>query len=45
MFVAVEYVVEGVSHNIPFLRDVVRNRAFAEGKYSTSFIGQEYPDG
>ncbi|CAM9622885.1 unnamed protein product [Discosporangium mesarthrocarpum] len=40
-----EYVIQGVSHNVPFLREVVRNQAFANGKYSTSFIGQEYPDG
>ena len=37
--------IEGVTHNVPFLRDVVRNRDFAEGKYSTAFIGQHYPDG
>ena len=40
-----EYVIEGVNHNVPFLRDVVRNRDFAEGQYSTAFIGQHYPDG
>ncbi|CAM9998018.1 unnamed protein product, partial [Sphacelaria rigidula] len=40
-----EYVVKGVNHNIPFLRDVVRNSDFVEGNYSTSFIGKHYPDG
>ncbi|CAM9105086.1 unnamed protein product [Pylaiella littoralis] len=40
-----EYVIQGLRHNVPFLRDVVRNRDFSEGKYSTSFIDKHYPDG
>ncbi|CAM9800801.1 unnamed protein product [Scytosiphon promiscuus] len=40
-----EYVIEGLGHNVPFLRDVVRNKDFAEGNYSTSFIEKHYPEG
>ncbi|CAM9235249.1 unnamed protein product [Hapterophycus canaliculatus] len=40
-----EYVIEGLGHNVPFLRDVVRNKAFVEGNYSTSFIEKHYPEG
>ncbi|CAN0478813.1 unnamed protein product, partial [Scytosiphon promiscuus] len=40
-----EYVIEGLGHNVPFLRDVVRNKDFAEGNYSTSFINKHYPEG
>ncbi|CAM9957408.1 unnamed protein product [Phaeothamnion confervicola] len=39
------YVIKGVGHNVPFLRDVCRNHNFAAGKYSTSFIPNEYPEG
>ncbi|CAM9760566.1 unnamed protein product [Ectocarpus fasciculatus] len=40
-----EYVIQGLGHNVPFLRDVVRNKDFADGKYSTSFIDKHYPEG
>ncbi|KAJ3106439.1 hypothetical protein HK100_003732 [Physocladia obscura] len=39
------YVIKGVTHNIPLLRDVVSHPRFAAGKISTKFLGQEYPDG
>ncbi len=40
-----EYIVEGLSHNIPFLRDAMRNERFVDGNYNTSFIPHEYPNG
>lgn len=40
-----EYVIQGLGHNVPFLRDVTRNADFAAGDYSTSFIDKHYPDG
>ncbi|EGC34609.1 propionyl-CoA carboxylase [Dictyostelium purpureum] len=40
-----EYFIEGVNHNVPFLRDVMENKDFMEGDINTSFIPQEYPEG
>eukprot|EP00903_Cladosiphon_okamuranus_P010822 g10223.t1 len=40
-----EYVIQGLGHNVPFLRDVSRNEDFAAGDYSTSFIDKHYPSG
>jgi propionyl-CoA carboxylase alpha chain len=39
------YVVTGVGHNIPFLRDLTENARFVSGDISTQFIREEYPDG
>ncbi|KAJ3019867.1 UNVERIFIED_CONTAM: hypothetical protein HDU68_010463 [Siphonaria sp. JEL0065] len=39
------YVIKGVTHNIPLLRDVISHPRFASGKISTKFLGQEYPQG
>jgi propionyl-CoA carboxylase alpha chain len=39
------YVIKGVTHNIPLLRDVLENDKFASGKYSTKFLPEEYPEG
>lgn len=39
------YVVNGLGNNICFLRDVLRNPRFRAGKYGTSFIAEEYPEG
>jgi propionyl-CoA carboxylase alpha chain len=39
------YYVRGVSHNIGFLNDVLGHPRFAEGRLSTGFIAEEYPDG
>jgi propionyl-CoA carboxylase alpha chain len=39
------YVIKGVTHNIPLLRDVVSNPRFAEGRLSTNFLPEEYPKG
>ncbi|KAK3807348.1 MAG: carbamoyl-phosphate synthase L chain, ATP binding domain-containing protein [Benniella sp.] len=39
------YVIKGVTHNIPLLREVVSHQRFASGKYSTKFLAEEYPTG
>lgn len=40
-----EYYIRGVSHNISFLNAVIAHPRFAEGRLSTNFIADEYPDG
>jgi len=35
----------GVTHNIPFLLDLLAHPAYAAGETHTGFIGQQYPDG
>ncbi len=35
----------GIRHNIPFLSAVVEHPRFREGRLSTNFIAEEYPDG
>lgn len=40
-----EYVVQGLTSNLCFLRSVMRNEKFRSGKYSTKFIPEEYPTG
>ena len=40
-----EYVIKGVTHNIPLLRDVISHPRFASGKISTGFLPEEYPSG
>jgi propionyl-CoA carboxylase alpha chain len=39
------FVVDGVAHNIPFLAALMRHPRWREGRLSTSFIAEEYPDG
>ncbi len=39
------YYIRGISHNTPFLSAVMENPRFAEGRLSTNFIAEEYPDG
>ncbi|MFB3106991.1 MAG: biotin carboxylase N-terminal domain-containing protein, partial [Pseudomonadales bacterium] len=39
------YHIRGVKHNISFLNAVVMHPRFREGRLSTSFIPDEYPDG
>lgn len=39
------YSVRGVAHNISFLAAVVGHPRFGEGRISTSFIEQQYPNG
>ena len=40
-----EFTIRGVSHNISFLAALVNHPRFIEGKLSTNFIAEEYPDG
>jgi len=39
------YVIRGVGHNVPFLRDLIDHPRFREGRITTQFIREEYPDG
>ena len=39
------YYIRGVSHNIPFLAAVMAHPRFHEGRLSTGFIAEEYPQG
>ena len=39
------YYIRGISHNIPFLSAVLAHPRFQEGRLSTAFIAEEYPDG
>jgi propionyl-CoA carboxylase alpha chain len=40
-----EFYIRGVSHNISFLGALVEHPRFIEGRLSTNFIAEEYPDG
>ncbi len=40
-----EYYIHGVRHNIGFLNAVVAHPRFREGRITTGFIAEEYPDG
>ena len=40
-----EFRIEGIEHNIPFLAAIMKNARFREGRLSTGFIAEEYPDG
>ena len=37
--------VEGIGHNLPFLSAVMDHPRFVEGRITTAFIAEEYPDG
>jgi len=39
------YVIHGVKHNIPFLRELCDHPRFISGDITTKFIEEEYPDG
>lgn len=40
-----QYLLRGVQHNVPFVRDVLRNQEFIKGYTPTSFIDEHYPNG
>ncbi|RWI34087.1 acetyl/propionyl/methylcrotonyl-CoA carboxylase subunit alpha [Mesorhizobium sp.] len=40
-----DFEVEGIGHNLPFLSAVMEHRRFREGRLSTAFIAEEFPDG
>ncbi len=37
--------VEGIGHNLPFLSAVMDHPRFIDGRFTTAFIAEEYPDG
>jgi propionyl-CoA carboxylase alpha chain len=39
------YRIEGISHNINFVNAVFNHQRFRDGRISTNFIAEEYPDG
>jgi propionyl-CoA carboxylase alpha subunit len=39
------FVIDGFRHNIPFLAVLMRNERWREGRLSTKFIAEEFPDG
>ena len=39
------FVIRGVQHNISFLAALVQHPRFIEGRITTNFIAEEYPDG
>lgn len=39
------YVIQGVKHNIPLLRDIIRQPKFLSGEITTNFLQETYPDG
>ena len=40
-----EYYIRGVSHNISFLNALISHPRFQEGRLTTNFIAEEFPDG
>jgi propionyl-CoA carboxylase alpha chain len=40
-----EFRIEGINHNIPFLAAIMAGARFREGRLSTGFIAEEFPDG
>jgi len=40
-----EYVIKGVTHNIPLLRGVISHPRFVKGTITTKFLKEEYPEG
>ncbi|XP_069692302.1 propionyl-CoA carboxylase alpha chain, mitochondrial-like isoform X2 [Periplaneta americana] len=39
------YVIRGVTHNIPLLRDILTEKNFVAGSLSTNYLNEVYPDG
>jgi propionyl-CoA carboxylase alpha chain len=39
------FVIDGIRHNIPFLAALMQHPRWQDGKLSTGFIAEEYPDG
>ncbi|MGK9166428.1 acetyl/propionyl/methylcrotonyl-CoA carboxylase subunit alpha [Inquilinus limosus] len=39
------FVIRGVNHNIPFLAALMHHPRFVEGRLTTRFIAEEFPDG
>jgi propionyl-CoA carboxylase alpha chain len=39
------YVIRGVTHNVPLLRDVITEKRLVSGNISTKYLPETYPDG
>ena len=39
------FAIDGFRHNIPFLAVLMRNKRWREGRLSTKFIAEDFPDG
>jgi propionyl-CoA carboxylase alpha chain len=39
------FVIDGIRHNIPFLSALMQHKRWQEGRLSTGFIAEEYPEG
>ncbi|ODN05212.1 Propionyl-CoA carboxylase alpha chain, mitochondrial [Orchesella cincta] len=39
------YVIQGVSHNIPLLRDILSEESYVKGDTDTNYLPRVYPDG
>ncbi len=39
------YLIDGIAHNLPFLASLMDHPRWREGRLSTGFIDEEYPDG
>ncbi|KAK4472924.1 hypothetical protein MN116_004129 [Schistosoma mekongi] len=39
------YVIRGVAHNIPLLRDIITEKRFVSGNISTKYLSEVYPNG
>ena len=39
------FYIRGIAHNIPFLAALMKHPRFAEGRLTTGFIEEEFPDG
>lgn len=39
------FLLRGVTHNIPLLRDVLTEKTFLSGSFTTSYLPETYPDG
>ncbi|KAK9879381.1 hypothetical protein WA026_006452 [Henosepilachna vigintioctopunctata] len=40
-----QYIIRGVTHNIPLLRDILTERRFLEGDISTNYLNEVYKEG
>ncbi len=39
------FIIDGIEHNIPFLSALMQHPRWRDGRISTAFIAEEYPDG
>ncbi len=39
------YVIRGVTNNIPLLRDIITEQRFVSGDLTTNYLPETYPDG